>query len=295
MKRLIYKKLYLFTMLAIFSLISCQEQELDIQEPVSITDELEKVETIFKDGDIKIENDLSEEKIETIASPELSAKLERELMKSYTKQKTSLKTSAFGYVGVLKDGTCGGYEELTLFMDCEDRRPASKEHGWIGDSDVDRNKNVTLKFCFVPNSFKRTNYDFAVLNVTSTVPYGVSSITRHFDNEDGGNANKLFKNNIDLRKHSYFYQIGGNYFYKNTILSFLYYPRVNRSNPPSSLGFPYGVLGQFGDSRGYIITDDEDRGNVNWCNLSNKRTKSNIPNIMDIGRNTKLYISRISI
>lgn len=58
-------------MLAIFSLISCQEQELDIQEPVSITDELEKVETIFKEGDIKIENDFSEEKIETIASPEL--------------------------------------------------------------------------------------------------------------------------------------------------------------------------------------------------------------------------------
>ena len=304
MNQLINKKLSLLAIAFVFVFTSCEQEPEEMEQLQTLTQEIEKIETLYKEGDIKIENDLSEEKIETVASPELMEKLERELLKSYTKQTTYSKTSAFGYVGVFRDGTCGSYEELYVKMDCEDRRTNSYEGGYTGDSGVvdGRHENVVFRFCFVPNGFKRTTYDFAVLNVSSTVPSGISRIRRHFDNEDNSNGNILMRNNV--RKYG-FYQMGSNYFYKNTILSFLYYPRISTTNTPSSVGFPYGVLGRFGNAQGYIRSDDEDSRNANWCKLwkyndtnngydSEKEIRSNIPNIMDVGSNTKLYISRIN-
>ena len=303
MNYIISKKLSLFVILSAFIFVNCEQDSEEINQQQTLTQEIEKIETIFKEGDIKIENDLSEEKIETLASPELKAKLETELLKSYTKQTTYSKTSALGFVGVFRDGSCGSYEELYVKMDCEDRRTNSYQGGYTADSGVvdAHHENVVFRFCFVPNSFNRTTYDFAVLNVSSTVPSGISRITRHFDNEDNRNGNILLRNNV--RKYG-FTKIGSNYFYKNTILSFLYYPRVSRTNTPPSLGFPYGVLGRFGNAQGYIRSDDEDSKNANWCkilkyndatNRYNQETSSgNITNIMDVGSNTKLYISRIN-
>ncbi|WP_146105291.1 hypothetical protein [Polaribacter butkevichii] len=63
MKRLIYKKMYLFIMLAVFSFMSCQEQEVDIEGPVSLTKELEKTETIYSEGDTKLKIKILERKL----------------------------------------------------------------------------------------------------------------------------------------------------------------------------------------------------------------------------------------
>lgn len=172
--------MYLFIMLAVFSFISCQEQEVDIEGPVSLTKELEKIETIYSEGDTKIENKNFGEKIETEASPLLRKIIENELLESYTKQKTYSRASGISFVGVFKDLTCAGNEELRIHMDCEDNRPASKTIDWTGDSYADSDKNIIFKFCIVPNNFTKTNYDFAVLNLTSNVPNSTVRIDRSF-------------------------------------------------------------------------------------------------------------------
>ncbi len=55
--------MYLFIMLAVFSFMSCQEQEVDIEGPVSLTKELEKTETIYSEGDTKLKIKILERKL----------------------------------------------------------------------------------------------------------------------------------------------------------------------------------------------------------------------------------------
>ena len=141
--------------------------------------------------------------------------------------------------------------------------------------------------------FYRTNVDYAILNLSTNLPYGVSAIRRYFDNEDNNNVNwtKLNGSNI-----SGWY--GDCHFGSNTRLSWYYYPKTTSSSPWPTLGLTWGVLGRF-STQGSIYFDDEDRNNINWCYLEkwNDNTytwdsgySGNIPNIMDVGSNTRLYI-----
>jgi hypothetical protein len=173
---------------------SCQEQELDIQEPISMTDELEKIETTFNEGDVKIENDISGEKIETDASPALRRIIENELTKSYTKQKTFSKGNNNNLVGVFAGGysstsNCFGGRLLNVHMDCEDSRSSSRVGGWVGAAKTDSRRNVRMVICVVPNNFERTNHDYALLNISSNVPSSGYRVDRLFDNEDRRNKN----------------------------------------------------------------------------------------------------------
>lgn len=148
-------------------------------------------------------------------------------------------------------------------MDCEDRRPASKQSGWVGSSSVNSNKNVFLKFCVVSNAyFEHTNKDFAVLSLTTNLPWGVSRIARYFDNEDNNNTNHYHtKYDGQPYKDWFGYCWIGD---RNTRLSFYYYPQSSY-RPFPSLGISYGVLGRFGSNQGYIYSDDEDNNNANFC------------------------------
>ncbi|QTE22135.1 hypothetical protein [Polaribacter cellanae] len=227
-------------------------------------------------------------------------------MKSYTKQKIYSKSSGINFVGVFKDLTCAGNEELKIFMDCEDSRPTTKTEDWTGDSYADRNKNLTLKFCIVPNNFVKTNYDYAILNLTSNVPNSTIRIDRYFDNQDRKNANNSTINgSLTQGWKGYTLLSGGNY-----QLSWIMYQKTNSSQALPSFNMSYGVLGRFGTNKynkGYILSDDEDSRNANRCdvyNYSSSGIKTLLPigsqrssilrNMMTEGRNTKLYLSKVN-
>ena len=288
---------------------SCQEskdEELDIQEPTSITDELEKIETTFNKGDVKIENDFSVEKIETDSSPALREKIENELLVSYTKQKTYSRSSGVNFVGVFKDLTCAGYQELSIRMDCEDQRPKTKIVDWVGDSYADTSKNSIMRFCIVPNNFTKTNHDYAVLNLTSNVPNSTYRIDRYFDNEDRKNSNRSTIDGTYSSGWKGYTLVSG----RNLQLSWIMYPRTSSPTALPSYNMAYGVLGKFGTNKynkGYIDTDDEDRRNSNRCNVYKYSSTGNrtllpraaertsvLRNVLNEGRNTRLFISKVN-
>lgn len=291
--------------LALIFLFSC-EKEQNVNNN-TLTEEIGKVETRYQQGDIKLENivDPNFQKVETSASESYKAKILQDLEKSYSKQTTYLK-SAGNTVGVIKSGgTCGSYVELYMYMDCEDGSGnISAVNGWVGDCERTSGGNIILRFCVVNGAyFERTNSDYAVLNLTglSSWPYGVNYIYRYFDNEDYQNANNFTLNGNALWDT----WLGRCYLGANTGLGFYHY--ISNSDSPSypSLGFSYGVFGQFGSNLGSIVTDDEDNGNANTCqtasyDYANLRLGTlydrytNIPSILNVGNNTTLYVSKVN-
>jgi hypothetical protein len=288
------------------ALNSCQEQQLDIQEPVSVTDELEKIETIYNGGDIEIENGNENfgEKIETDAPSALREKIEEELLGSYTKQKTFSKAQANNLVGVISNRACGYYQRLQIIMDCENRRPASYDSGWASGSYVYRG-DVVLNFCQIPNTFVKTNFDYAVLNLTSNVPNSTYRVDRLFDNEDNNNKNRSYFGGTRIYGWKGYTSLSG----RNLQLSWIMYPKTSTAQnlPALQFGDSYGVLGKFGANRQVIHSDDEDRRNANRTNVykySNTGSRTLLPtgterssvliNILDEGRNTNLYISKVN-
>lgn len=293
--------------LALLFLFSCEKDQNESASNM-LTEEIGKVETIYKEGDIKIENtvDPAYQNVETSASESYKEKIRQDLEKSYSKQTTYLK-SIGRVVGVIKSVTCGSYQELMIYMDCEDGSSnLTSVNGWVGDCTVDGNSNVTLKFCVVGDAnFSGAQNDFAVLDLNGMLPesywpYGAGSIQRYFDNEDGSNKNRFslggtplwgaygkcnFINNINLAFH---YYAGG---VSNDVYCNVY------------LGFSYGVFGQFGNNKGWINTNDEDNRNANSLIISpwNDKTASRpsyyntgrVNNIVEGGQNTTLYVSKV--
>jgi len=283
--------------ITLFFLISCEKDQENIETLNYLTEEIGKIETSYKEGDIKIENINDGNKIENDADFSLKDKIRNELEASYSKTHTFLKSGS-NTVGVFKSGSCGSWPVLDIFMDCEDNNPQTSTSGWIGDSYRDGNKNVHFQFCVVNNAyFEHTNIDFAVVNLTANLPWGVSRIARYFDNEDKNNTNSVTYNG-----NRYSGLFGDCWFGGNTRLSFYYYPKTTYQRPFPSLGISYGVLGRFGSNQGSIYTDDEDKDNKNWCYLELfdnssysyiKAYSGDIANIMDVGRNTRLYLSKV--
>jgi|TARA_B110000902_G_C14257349_1_gene568449 hypothetical protein len=321
MKKINLKKVVLFTLLAGL-LYSCEQTELIETETIDdITSEIEKIETIYQKGDIKIENDTSKEKVETIASSDLMKEIHGNLEKSYSKTTTYSKSSALyiGGYGVFmgNGGTCGSYKILDVYMDCEDSRPKTFKTNYTGASIIVGN-NVLLRFCVVGGgsfSGNTFNEDFGVLNLGyNRLVYKGSSVTRHFDNEDSRNTNYVRLNGSNISGALGDTNLGGGHTIlgeRNTRLTFhiFYKNRYGVGSDFPNLGFSYGLLGSFGSgsaNRGSINLDDEDRRNANYCffseydhvsGISNyaasgKYISSSIPGFMDVGENTKLFFSK---
>lgn len=264
--------------ISLIFLLSCEKDQIDTNDK-SLTEEIARVETRYKEGDIKIEIPWEPgfEKNEQITSPRYDLKIRQELEKSYSKQTTYLK-SAGNTVGVIKNGSCGSYQELYIFMDCEDSGAASSETGWNGDCWVQPSaRNVTLFFCVVDGAyFQRTNVDYAVLNLSSSAwPSGVSKIRNWMDNEDKGNINKITQGGTGQTNGT---SIGGTNKYdnwygetgvgSNTMLGYYYYPKTTTTTAfPSLNGISYGVFGSFGTEKGQIFIDNED-GASSWVGVS---------------------------
>ena len=234
-------------------------------------------------------------------SDEYKEKIRITLDHAVSKKTTYLKSGS-DYVGVVANGGCGTYSTFNVTMDCEDSNNKSSINGWHGDFSCDG--NVYLRFCLVDRSFfgfvKGT--DYAVLDVSnSTLPFGVSEIIRYFDNEDSNNKNSLTVNGVVQPKGQWY---GQSWFEYNTRLGLYYYPSSDFSGGSfPSLGISYGVFGKFGNNQGWIYSDDEDSGNANWCYLNRYikytgqyqyASTGNIPNIVDVGANTKLYLSKVN-
>ena len=158
-----FVQLSLFSIIFSLALSSCSKQDLQIQN--SQTEELAKIETTYNEYNIKgkFEGDDNNPKIESILSGNLAERIKSELEHSISKQ-VSYAKSGGNLVGVFRASSCGSYKELTFNMDCEDHKPASKQSGWVGLSEVTSYKNVILRFCVVENQyFVPTNVDYAVL------------------------------------------------------------------------------------------------------------------------------------
>jgi hypothetical protein len=300
-----YFKLIYGLVIALFFIIltSCEKEE-PVSSGTAITSEINKIESAYQKGIVKFETTAEEgfQKKETSANEDFKEQLRLELEKSYNKQRTYLK-SASSVVGVIKNGSCGGYNELYWHMDCEDSNNQSSKSGWFGDCNVNSSGNIVFHICIVDGDFfERTNVDYAVLNFTgsSNWPFGVNSVIAFIDNEDANNYNSSSESDIEQ-----FGWLGNCDFYSNTRLGFYYYPHQNGSRYFPSLGFSYGVFGQFGSNQGNIYSDDEDNNNSNFISRIDYNTTTNKLNnpylvssvsgvIQAVGNNTRLYASKVN-
>lgn len=215
-----------------------------------------------------------------------------ELRNSYSKKQTFLK-SASNPVGVIQNGWCNTNTHLEVFMDCEDSNDNSWQSGSSGNIIVDGNGNITYNFCVVDGSLlNRTNFDYAVLDLSGLIPVGVIPVKRYFDNEDNGNANSVKSNGIDISGYH-----GGCYFAKNIQFGFQFFPALASSPyvslPDFNIG-SYFVFGKFGTEQGTIYSDDENDGNANSLTFTIHAPETNgIPNVVEpTGLNTTLHVSK---
>jgi hypothetical protein len=294
--------------IALLFLFSCKKEPNEKQNEPNVntlTDEIDKVVTIYQEGDIKLENivDPDYKKIETSAPESYKEKVRQELEKSYSKQTTYLK-SANNTVGVIRSGTCGSYQELYVHMDCEDSGAASSYTGWTGDCLVNSSKNIILRFCVVSGvDFGPTTHNYAILNLGfNALPIGVTRVVRLFDNEDTHNKNSatIAGSTVGL--------VGDCNFYYDTQLSFYLYPGdPSYTTPLPNLGFTYGVFGNWASTdndKGKIFSDDEDNNNGNelywqvwdrWGTLQPRQDIQGITSIiMKNGANTDIYINKVN-
>jgi len=273
--------------ISLIFLLSCEKDQIDTTNN-TLTQEIGKIETSYQEGAIKLETKLVSgiQKVETTADENYKESIRQELDRSISKQITYLKSGS-GWVGVFKNGSCGSYQELNIFMDCEDSNWYTSGWGWVGNNSIDAGGNVSLVFCVVSQyHFTRCHFDYAVLDISGNpLPSGVNGFTRYIDNEDSGNINKVTLNGTTISG-----AYGNNFFNANTKLAFQFYPNNGSSQTDC---FEYGIgydgiyLHDFGLlakaqsytypsnilNYGSITSDDEDSGNANWLS----QNKANVP------------------
>lgn len=312
----LFKNVLKVTMvLAFLFLFGCEKDQISIDNN-SLTEEINAVVTKYNDGgEDKIEFPWYPgfQKNEKVVDATLTLKVRQELDKCYSKQTTYLK-SAGNTVGVIKDGTCGPYQELYIFMDCEDSGAKSSESGWNGDCWVNTNssKNVYLFFCVVDNEyFQATNVNYAVLDLSAEAwPSGVSKIRNWMDNENKRNMNACTQGGTmqadgtstggtDKKNHWY----GNTGVTDNTMLGYYYYPSSSYTSFPSLGGISYGVFGSFGATQGTIFVDNQDGasswiGKQDWTgyNLGPESFPSSVPGIVSVdgNQNTTMNFSKVN-
>jgi hypothetical protein len=295
-KKYLNKLTYLGFVLFLF-LASCEKEygiKPDNTDETSITEVIEKIETVYKEGCMKTEGFNPDYiKVETEAPDLIRQKILEELEASYSK--TQVTKNGGSTVGVFKSGSCGSYPVFEVYMDEEDSDAESAQTGWVGDSYVTTGKNVKLEFCLVNGAyFYRRSFDYAVLSLSASYNWGdAEGLLRYFDNEDNNNDNYAQLNNVDVSG-----TYGLNYFGGNTKLMFYYYRSISTaSSYLPNLGITYGTLGRYGSSQGNIYCDDEDNNNINYAliyadALSGGVPVGNVSNIWTAGLNTRLYISK---
>ena len=207
-------------------------------------------------------------KIETIADEatikESMDKYITEMMNRQSNAKERVTRSADGLdglVGVFKVGSCGSYKELEIKLDCEDKRTISKVTGKVGDSSVDKNGNVSFRFCLTEaNRF----YPGGVLLINSH-SYSNKAVLRHHDVEDSNPSSQVYINGVEQGD-----RLVGKYTSVTRDDAVLAWePMGNRpwNVPVGPAYIQYGLVVLPSQSCGRILVDDEDKNNKNWVKL----------------------------
>lgn len=272
------------------------DNEYVVSSLVDEDDDSQKIETLADEASIQQAMD---EYVQTLMNNSATAK--QRIMRTVSSYTPNV-------VGVFKVGSCGTFKELTLLIDAEDRRDASRIEGEVGDSYVDGPGNVHLKFCLVSASRYYPGGVFLVgpINYTLILPKLAGSlnptyrymdiIVRYHDTEDKNPSNMVHSTHPDypdaLSISTGYTQVGN-----NAALAWGFPVLMNNSiiaQYPSAPGYigpggniKYGVLSTA--SSGYIHIDDEDKNNKNWIkcyrlgtNLDNSFNATQAKNIYGI-------------
>lgn len=185
--------------------ISCQKEECINRDQNLITEEFVKIETQYEEGCEKIETSGSLNDCDQITYAPFSYKEEirSSLEQSFSKTSAYMKSTG-EHFGVFKNGKCGKYRTLSVYLDNEDKNCGTNSSGWKGNSYT--NRNTTLQFCIINDvSFERlASKGFAVLSLskhasTSDLPYGVTRVKRYFDDEDNNNTSSAKLEGMDFK------------------------------------------------------------------------------------------------
>lgn len=219
-----------------------------------------KHETIYKNGDNKIETDDSI----------------RPLFDNQSKASTDVLDNLVGVI-MEKGGNCGKYTKIDIYMDCEDDKNNNSSSGWIGATQ--QGANVNFSICAVPRElFSRSKigtYALFTLSQFHEIPNDPAEyIIRHFSNEKSNNKNNMFINGVEIGKPGYrewvrynIHQSRQSYFTHIYFTLFTQKPDGMTTFP--DIGIPYGVLGTLaGHPNGYVYADDEDEGNNSYLDYS---------------------------
>ncbi|MEI6049617.1 MAG: hypothetical protein WCS03_12010 [Bacteroidota bacterium] len=130
--QILFSSLVLFLLL----LVGCnKDSELHDSYYAELqSDELLKIETIYKEGDVKIEGVNAIKTLETDASQAYKDKVNAELEASYSKQVSYVKNGG-NLVAVFEYASCGSYSRIHINMDAEDG-DGSYYQGFTGNSYV---------------------------------------------------------------------------------------------------------------------------------------------------------------
>lgn len=277
------KKHLLFTLLGVLTCYSCSNSYDLLENDM----ELAKAAADYEVSTRSMEENADTAKIETVADEETIQKLMddyvTELMNrtSIAKEKVmrTVYSASNDVVGVFKIGSCGVYTELEVNIDAEDTKQNSKSEGLIGDSYIDSNGNVRLKFCLTEASQYYPGGVFLVNHINYYRP-GFSFnhpwmkiVARYHDCDDKHTDNRVVSANPDYDEKS---DISNGYtkIDDNAVLAWAF---------PDVLGVPstiargslgpksrinYGVIcGSPLATMGKIHFDDEDSSNKNWAKL----------------------------
>ena len=148
------------------TLSSCSDKENDFVDAEAQDFSEEQIEKVAYGCGTYADWDEEGEKEETTASDEYLAMLKERLARE--RNAGGNKSVALEQmVGVVKDKTCGKYDEVRIYYDSEDKKPNYKaSHGYRGD--WVSYHNLTMYFCLVPaRLFHSTKDNYGVMNFSN--------------------------------------------------------------------------------------------------------------------------------
>mgnify|MGYP000532809591 CR=1 FL=1 len=289
--------------------ISTQVAELSEQYNV-INDQNEwKPNKIYDESFVKqegVDDDLP--KIETLYPGDFKEELREQLENEFSKTNSYIRNKG-RLVGVFKNGSCGSFKTLEVFMDCEDHKEQSYIEGFTGDSDIDSNGNVCLRFCVIDAAWfqQQSKYTYGVLRLSADLPTEMGSFIRKFDNEDDNCKNQVLLDGVEMSNRNKPWTYGWCKFGMNTELAFYFYEDSKfDAGPLPVLDISYGVLGRVpGKKQGKIFIDDEDSDNANYLYgrrwdyekyawTQDQYYEGYFLNLLIADRNTTLFVSKIN-
>ena len=289
------------TAIATLATSSCTDESQSVYEASGLSnlneEQMEKVAygctsyTAADDGDEKVETSATEEYIDML----------RERISEAEAESGNKAVATSQYVGVIKDQTCGKYDEIRIYYDCEDKRNKTKSGGFVGGWHVTH--NITMRFWMVPaNLFKRTKNYYAVMNFSPDTYFqndkghrDVGLLHVYMDAEDSNSGTDIFytKNGgMEERDkygfHSHKARVEGN---GNLSFQLFYFkPNDNSTENYPDLGFDYGVFGLLYPEdkenkyrQGYVYSDDEDKNNGDYMRQVVDKEYTNLKDADEVG------------